>query len=75
MKETADFVLRSYSKSELAMAYSPEISPRSAVNRLARWIRLNTELTRTLHERGYRPRQQIFTPAQVQAVVEYLGEP
>lgn len=69
------FTIRAYSKCELAMLYSPDISPRSAVNRLARWISLNAELSQALNERGYRKRQQLFTPAQVEQVVAYLGEP
>lgn len=73
--ETTTFPIRSYSKCELALLYSPDICPRAAVNRLARWIRLNRELAEMLHQKGYRPRQQVFTPAQVELLVFYLGEP
>lgn len=72
---THTFNIRTISKCELAMLYSPEVSPRSAVNRLARWIRLNKELAQALYERGYRPRQQLFTPTQVEMIIYYLGEP
>lgn len=76
MRTTApSFTIRAFSKCELAMLYSPEITPRSAVNRLARWIRLNKELSQALYERGYRPKQQLFTPTQVEQIVYYLGEP
>lgn len=69
------FLIRSYSKCELALLYSPDVSPKSAVNRLARWIKFNPSLEKALEAKGYRTRQQVFTPAQVAVVVEYLGEP
>ena len=46
--------MRPYSKRELAMAYAPEISPVSALNRLAEWMRYNDRLTRELGDTGYR---------------------
>ena len=39
-----------------SMAYAPEISPVSALNRLAEWMRYNDRLTRELGDTGYRPR-------------------
>ena len=35
-----EWPVRPYSKRELAMAYAPEISPVSALNRLAEWMSL-----------------------------------
>lgn len=67
--------LKAYSKSELAQAYAPEISPRSALNRLQAWIKYNRELHDTLLCEGYKPHQKIFTVRQVQLIFHYLGEP
>ena len=36
--EKSSFTIRSYSKSELAMLYSPYITPKAAVRKLNRWI-------------------------------------
>ena len=66
---------RPYSKRELAMAYAPEISPVSALNRLAEWMRYNDRLTRELGDTGYRPRQRVFTSLQVELIFRYLGRP
>lgn len=57
------------------MAYAPEISPVSALNRLAEWMRYNDRLTRELGNTGYRPRQRVFTSLQVELIFRYLGRP
>lgn len=67
--------VRPYSKRELAIAYAPEISPVSALNRLAEWIRYNERLFRELGDTGYRPRQRVFTSLQVELIFRYLGRP
>ena len=64
-----------YSKRELAMAYAPEISPTSAVNRLKLWIRHNGELYEALLKTGYRDRQRLFSSRQVELIFEFLGKP
>ena len=64
-----------YYRRELAMAYAPDLSPEAAVNRLAQWFRLNRQLTEELRQTGYRPRQQVFTPMQVEVIFRYLGRP
>ena len=58
-----EWPVRPYSKRELAMAYAPEISPVSALNR------------RELGDTGYRPRQRVFTSLQVELIFRYLGRP
>ena len=63
--------IRPYSKSELARAYAPEITPQAALNRLAHWIKLNQALTEALQQTGYYPRQR----RQVALIFEHLGEP
>ena len=67
--------IRPYYKSELAEAYGPNICPRAALNRLALWIKTNTQLTEALKQTNYRSTQQIFTSRQVALIFEYLGEP
>ncbi|MBQ0022359.1 MAG: DUF4248 domain-containing protein [Prevotellaceae bacterium] len=63
------------SKTELALQYMPNIQPRSAVNRLAKWLKLNPSLWQALTEAGYRPTQKVFTQLQVDIIWQYLGEP
>ena len=64
-----EWPVRPYSKRELAMAYAPEISPVSALNRY------NDRLTRELGDTGYRSRQRVFTSLQVELIFRYLGRP
>ena len=66
---------RPYYKSELAQAYAPDITLKAALNRLALWIKTNTQLTEALRQTNYRSTQQIFTSRQVALIFEYLGEP
>lgn len=61
--------------SDLAQAYFPRSTPRSAGAQLRRWIRLNPELRARLEALHYRPRQRALTPLQHQAVLHFLGEP
>lgn len=67
--------VRPYSKRELAMAYAPDISPCSAFNRLAGWVRHHQKLSHELDEAGYQNRQRIFTSLQVELIFRYLGRP
>ena len=62
-----EWLVRPYSKRE--------ISPVSALNRLAEWMRYNDRLTRELGDTGYRPRQRVFTSLQVELIFRYLGRP
>ena len=39
------------------------------------WIKLCKPLWNLLCEAGYKPSSKSFTPRQVKAIVEYLGEP
>lgn len=61
--------------SELAQAYFPKSTPRSASAQLHRWIMMNTELKARLEELHFKPRQRALTPLQHEAIVQYLGEP
>lgn len=71
----AEWPVRPYSKRELAIAYAPDISPVSALNRLAGWIRHHRKLSQDLDETGYQNRQRIFTSLQVELIFRYLGRP
>ena len=67
-----EWPVRPYSKRELAMAYAPDISPSSALNRLAGWVRHHRKLSHELDETGYQNRQRIFTSLQVELIFRYL---
>lgn len=69
------FIIRSYSKSELAMLYSPFITPKSAVRKLNRWIAIKPGLTERLQDAGMLPNAKCYTPFQVFIIIEALGEP
>ena len=70
-----EFVIRAYSKKDLALMYFPDSYPRTAVNHLMSWIRRCTQLWEQLQEMGYSTTSKGFTPRQVKAIVEQLGEP
>ena len=67
--------IRAYTKKELALMYFPDSSPRTAVSHLMSWIRRCTPLWELLQETGYETTCKTFTPRQVRAIVEQLGEP
>ena len=70
-----DFIIRAYTKKELALLYFPDSLPRTAVNHLMAWIRNCKHLWAELQTMGYQPTSKGFTPRQVKAIVEQLGEP
>ena len=67
--------IKSYTKKELALAYSPNLTMVSALNRLAIWITGNEDLLSALQRSGYSKNQRIFTSYQVRLIFEFLGEP
>ena len=70
------FIMKQYGRTELAQLYSPDITAEAAWRKLRSWIDYHPTLNGTLRRLGYNPaRQRIFTPAQVRAIVEELGEP
>ncbi len=75
MKEQQHFRIRSYGRTELAQAYSPDLSPTAAWRRLDQWISRYPGLMAQLRALGYREGQRSWTPAQVDAIVGALGEP
>ena len=74
-KEEREWRIRPYYKSELAQAYAPDICMGAALNRLASWIRTNTQLSEALKQTNYRVTQRMFTSRQVALIFEYLEEP
>ena len=70
-----DFIIRAYTKKELALMYFPDSAPRTAVNHLMAWIRRCTSLWQQLQQMDYSINSKTLTPRQVKAIVEHLGEP
>ena len=70
-----EFVIRAYTKKELALCYFPNSNPRTAVNHLISWIQRCSPLWQQLQETGYISTSKAFTPLQVKAIVEHIGEP
>ena len=70
-----DFIIRTYTKKELALMYFPESMPRTAVNHLMVWICRCDPLWEELMKMGYCKTSKSFSPKQVKTIVEYLGEP
>lgn len=70
-----DFVIRAYTKKELALLYFSDSMPRTAVNHLMVWIKRCSELHESLLKIGYQKNAKYFTPREVRLIVEYLGEP
>lgn len=60
---------------ELAQLYCPDIQPESAWVNLKQWISLSPGLTERLRSLGYDGSTRSFNPAQVQAIVDAIGEP
>ena len=63
------------SKTQLGLAYAPNLEPSSAVKRLVQWISYNPDLSAALAATGYRKTQKLFTARQVALIYQYLGEP
>ena len=69
------FNLRAYSKKELALMFFPDSMPETAVKHLMALIRRNDMVWDELQAMGYYSKSKTFTPRQVQAIIEWLGEP
>ena len=69
------FIIKAYTKKELALMYFPDSMPRTAVSHLMAWINRCNPLAELLQTTGYLPTNKAFTPRQVKAIVEHLGEP
>lgn len=62
-------------KFDLAVAYFPTVSPRTAQRLFRRELQHNRGLWQALHDADYRLTQKRLTPRQVQLIFQYLGEP
>lgn len=69
------FIVRKYGRTELAQLYSPDIQPESAWVKLKQWISLSPGLSDRLRSLGYDGSTRSFNPAQVQTIVDAIGEP
>lgn len=74
-KEDNGFRIRSYGRTELALAYNPDLTPAGAWRRLGMWIRHCPGLEQKLAALSGGWQGRTYTPAQVEAIVEALGEP
>lgn len=68
----SEFELRSYSRKELAQLYFPDSSPKSATQNLRRWLNIHT--SHQLFLEGI-SRKRLFRRAEVEMIVELIGEP
>lgn len=69
------FQIHSYGRAELAMIYFPNVSAMAAWRHLKKSIEYYPGLTDKLQSIGYKPKSRSFTSAQVQAIVDAIGEP
>lgn len=70
-----DFIIRAYTKVELAQLYSPGREPAAALQNLYRWIRKCTPLDTELRQIGYNKHRHSFLKREVETIRKHLGEP
>ena len=70
-----DFEVRSYTKSELARLYNPQLTTSAARRLMRRWIDYNPRLKDELRRLGTPKHAHVYSPRQVQAIAEHLGTP
>lgn len=70
-----NFRIRAYGRTELAQRYNPHLAPSTAWHRLKSWIDRYPGLPARLRSLGYTEKARTWTPAQVDAIVDALGEP
>lgn len=73
--EESKFVLREYTKTELALLYCPQMKVESATRKLNRWIRGNEPLMEALNRIGLHPKRWSYSAREVSLIVQYLGAP
>lgn len=59
---------------DLALAYFPEDEPKTAQQKLAKWMRVE-QLRCKLEILGWKPYQKVLTPKQVACIIDHVGEP
>ncbi len=77
IKETEEvkFVIREYTKVELALLYCPGMKTESAIRKLNRWIRGNVPLMEELAKIGLHPKRWSYSAREISVIVQYLGVP
>jgi hypothetical protein len=70
-----DFIIRPYTKKELALMYFPESEPSTARRHLNRWMRQCKPLWNELQQTGYQAQSKTFTARQTELIEHYLGSP
>lgn len=70
-----DFQTRTYTKTELALLYSPHSTPSTALQCLTRWMKQCQPLMAELATMGYNKYRHILFRREVEAIVKHLGEP
>jgi len=74
-KDVEHFRTRALSMKELAVLYSPTLTPQGAFKRLNEWIALYPGLHDKLRTTGWRKGQRVLAPVMVELIVDALGEP
>lgn len=69
------FKIKSYGWKELAILYSPNVTPNSATRRLTLWVVKNKQLYEALAGTGWTQNNRLLTPEQVRIIVGFIGEP
>jgi len=62
-------------KTELALKYNSETTPKNAVRILRRWIKKYPNLSSDLKQANYNQRSHLVTPNQVRIIYKHLGDP
>ena len=62
-------------KREIATLYFPDITPKSASEKLTSWINNCKPLARKLSKIGYRTGTHTLIDRQIGMIYDYLGEP
>lgn len=66
---------RSWGVTEFALLYFPDATPRVAYRRMWNWIQESRGLRDKLLAAGWTPFRKLYTPRQVDCLLEHLGEP
>lgn len=70
-----DFKVKSYGKSELASLYMPDVTPKSALEALRKWIDKFPGLKEALAAARLQLHDKRYTPMQVRLITEAIGTP
>ena len=74
-KESEEFKIRPYLKSDLAQLYLPYLPAEAALRKMQKWIRNNPAFHAELYSGMEGKNEQAFSKRQVEVVVRYLDPP